>query len=161
MARNSKIEWTESTWNPVTGCTKISSGCKNCYAERMALRLKSAGSRNYANGFRVTPHPHVLNTPLRWRQSRTIFVNSMSDLFHSNVPLDFISKIFDVMCQASHHRFQALTKRSQRLLQLSRKFSWPENVWMGVTVENADYTFRIDHLKQTPAAIKFISFEPL
>ena len=161
MARNSKIEWTESTWNPVTGCTKISSGCKNCYAERMALRLKAAGSRNYANGFRVTPHPHVLNTPLRWRQSRTIFVNSMSDLFHSNVPLDFISKIFDVMCQASHHRFQALTKRSQRLLQLSRKLSWPENVWMGVTVENADYTFRIDHLKQTPAAIKFISFEPL
>ncbi len=161
MARNSKIEWTESTWNPVTGCTKISSGCKNCYAERMALRLKAAGSRNYANGFRVTPHPHILNTPLRWRQSRTIFVNSMSDLFHSNVPLDFISKIFDVMCQASRHRFQVLTKRSHRLLQLSPKLPWPENVWMGVTVENAGCTFRIDHLRQTPAAIKFISFEPL
>ena len=161
MAQNSKIEWTESTWNPVTGCTKISVGCRNCYAERMALRLKAAGSRNYANGFRVTPHPHVLNTPLRWRQSRTIFVNSMSDLFHRDVPFDFISKIFDVMCQASHHRFQALTKRSHRLLQLSPKLPWPENVWMGVTVENADCTFRMDHLRQTGAVIKFVSFEPL
>ena len=161
MARNSKIEWTESTWNPVTGCTKISSGCKNCYAERMALRLKAAGSRNYINGFRVTPHPHVLNTPLHWRQPRTIFVNSMSDLFHANVPFDFISKIFDVMCQASHHRFQVLTKRSHRLLQLSSKLPWPENVWMGVTVEDAGCTFRMDHLRQTGAVIKFISFEPL
>ena len=161
MAQNSKIEWTESTWNPVTGCSKISVGCRNCYAERMALRLKAAGSRNYANGFRVMPHPHVLNTPLRWRQPRTIFVNSMSDLFHKDVPFDFISKIFDVMCQASHHRFQALTKRSHRLLQLSPRLPWPENVWMGVTVENADCTFRIDHLRQTDATIKFISFEPL
>jgi len=161
MARNSKIEWTESTWNPVTGCSKISVGCRNCYAERMALRLKAAGSRNYANGFRVTPHPHVLNTPLRWRQSRTIFVNSMSDLFHRDVPFDFISKIFDVMCQASHHRFQALTKRSHRLLQLSPKLPWPENVWMGVTVEDAGCVFRMDHLRQTPAVIKFVSFEPL
>ena len=161
MARNSKIEWTESTWNPVTGCTKISSGCKNCYAERMALRLKAAGSRNYINGFRVATHPHVLKIPLHWKQPHTIFVNSMSDLFHSNVPLDFISKIFDVMCQASHHRFQALTKRSHRLLQLSPKLPWPENVWMGVTVENAGCTFRIDHLRQTPAVIKFVSFEPL
>jgi protein gp37 len=161
MARNSKIEWTESTWNPVTGCTKISSGCKNCYAERMALRLKSAGSRNYINGFKVTTHPHVLKMPLQWKQSHTIFVNSMSDLFHNDIPFDFISKIFDVMYRASHHRFQALTKRSKRMLHLSPKLPWPENVWMGVTVENANYVYRIDHLRKTPAAIKFISFEPL
>jgi protein gp37 len=127
----------------------------------MALRLKAAGSRNYINGFNVTTHPQALKTPLHWKQSHTIFVNSMSDLFHNNVPFDFILEIFNVMCQASHHRFQVLTKRSQRLLQLSPKLSWPENVWMGVTVENANYVYRIDHLRQTPAAIKFISFEPL
>jgi protein gp37 len=161
MAQSSKIEWTESTWNPVTGCTKISIGCKNCYAERMALRLNAAGSPNYANGFRVTVHPHTLKTPLRWKNPRTIFVNSMSDLFHRDVSLDFISRIFDVMHQASHHRFQVLTKRSHRLLKTSPNFLWPKNVWMGVTVENADYTFRIDHLRQTDAAIKFVSFEPL
>lgn len=161
MAKNSKIEWTESTWNPVSGCTKISIGCKNCYAQRMALRLKAVGSPNYANGFDVTVHPHALKIPLRWKQPHTIFVNSMSDLFHRDIPVSFISKVFDVMCRASHHRFQALTKRSQRLLHLSTKLPWPQNVWMGVTVENADYTFRIDHLRQTGAAIKFISFEPL
>jgi protein gp37 len=161
MAQKSKIEWTESTWNPVTGCTKISEGCKNCYAERMALRLKAAGSPNYANGFKVTLHPHALEIPLRWKQPRTIFVNSMSDLFHKDVPLDFISKIFDVMRRASHHRFQILTKRSARLRDLSSRLTWPENVWMGVTVENTDCTFRIDDLRETGAAIKFISFEPL
>lgn len=161
MARKSKIEWTESTWNPVTGCTKISIGCRNCYAQRMALRLKAAGSRNYINGFNVTLHDHSLKLPLKWKQPHTIFVNSMSDLFHRDVPFDFISKIFDVMCRAFHHRFQALTKRSHRLLRSSPRLPWPTNVWMGVTVETADYTFRIDHLRQTPAAIKFISFEPL
>lgn len=161
MAQNSKIEWTESTWNPVTGCTKISAGCKNCYAERMALRLKAAGSPNYAHGFRVTLHHHALEIPLRWKKPRTIFVNSMSDLFHKNISFDFISKVFDVMRRASHHRFQILTKRSGRLLKLSSKLIWPENVWMGVTVENADCRFRIDDLRQTPAVIKFISFEPL
>ncbi len=161
MAQNSKIEWTESTWNPVTGCTKISAGCKNCYAERMAHRLKAAGSPNYANGFRVTLHEHALEIPLRWKQPRSIFVNSMSDLFHKDVPFDFISKIFDVMRRASHHRFQILTKRSHRLLQLNSKLNWPDNVWMGVTVENSDCAFRIDDLRQTNAAIKFISFEPL
>ncbi|MHC4158785.1 MAG: DUF5131 family protein, partial [Planctomycetota bacterium] len=161
MAQISKIEWTESTWNPVTGCTKISAGCRNCYAERMALRLKAASSPNYASGFRVTLHPHALKIPLHWKQPRTIFVNSMSDLFHKAVPLDFISKIFDVMSQASHHRFQVLTKRSYRLQQLSPCLDWPQNVWMGVTVENADCLFRIDHLRQTPAEIKFVSFEPL
>ena len=161
MAQKSKIEWTESTWNPVTGCTKISDGCKNCYAERMALRLKAAGSPNYANGFQVTIHEHALETPLRWKQSRAIFVNSMSDLFHKDVPFDFISKVFDIIHRASQHRFQILTKRSERLLELSDKLIWPENVWMGVTVENADCTFRIDDLRETDAAIKFISFEPL
>jgi protein gp37 len=161
MAQNSKIEWTESTWNPVTGCTKISAGCKNCYAERMALRLRAAGSPNYANGFKVTLHSHALEIPLRWKQPRTIFVNSMSDLFHKDVPFDFISKVFDVMCRASHHRFQILTKRSGRLLKLSSKQIWSENIWMGVTVENADCTFRIDDLRETGAVIKFISFEPL
>ncbi|MHC4061132.1 MAG: DUF5131 family protein [Planctomycetota bacterium] len=161
MARKSKIEWTESTWNPVTGCTKISIGCRNCYAERFALRLKAAGSRSYTNGFRVTLHPHLLKMPLRWRQPRTIFVNSMSDLFHRGVPLEFISRVFDVMSYASQHRFQVLTKRSGRMLQLSPNLSWPQNVWMGVTVEKADCAFRIDHLRQTPAAMKFVSFEPL
>ncbi|MBW8038672.1 MAG: phage Gp37/Gp68 family protein [Planctomycetes bacterium] len=161
MASKSKIEWTESTWNPVTGCTKISLGCRNCYAQRFALRLKAARSRNYANGFRVTLHPHLIEAPLHWKRSRTIFVNSMSDLFHKDVPLEFILKIFDVMQRASHHRFQVLTKRSGRLLQLSTSLPWPQNVWMGVTVENTDCTYRIDNLRQTPAAIKFISFEPL
>ena len=161
MAQKSRIEWTESTWNPVTGCTKISAGCRNCYAERIALRLKAAGSRNYANGFRVTTHPHVLEMPLRWKQPHTIFVNSMSDLFHKDVSFDFISKIFDVMCRTSRHQYQVLTKRSHRLLQLNSELPWPQNVWMGVTVENADYISRIDHLRQTDAAIKFISFEPL
>ena len=161
MAQNSKIEWTESTWNPVTGCTKISAGCRNCYAERMAMRLKAAGSPNYAEGFHVTLHEHALEIPLRWKRPRTIFVNSMSDLFHKDVPFDFISKIFDVMHRASQHRFQILTKRSERLLELNSRLLWPENVWMGVTVENADCTFRIDNLRQTDAAIKFISFEPL
>ena len=161
MAQKSKIEWTESTWNPVTGCTKISEGCKNCYAERMALRLKAAGSPNYANGFQVTLHEHALDIPLRWKQPRTIFVNSMSDLFHKDVPLDFILKVFDVMQRASQHRFQILTKRSERLVELSPKLTWPQNVWIGVTVENAECAFRIDHLRQTGAVIKFISFEPL
>jgi protein gp37 len=161
MAQKSNIEWTESTWNPVTGCTKISDGCKNCYAERIASRLKAAGSPNYVNGFQVTLHEHTLEIPLRWKQPSTIFVNSMSDLFHKDVPFDFILKIFDVMHRASRHRFQILTKRSERLLELNPSLSWPKNVWMGVTVENADCAFRIDHLRQTDAAIKFISFEPL
>jgi protein gp37 len=161
MAQNSKIEWTQCTWNPVTGCTKISTGCKNCYAERMALRLKAMGQPNYRNGFRVTKHPHVLKTPLRWKQPRTIFVNSMSDLFHQAVDFDFISSVFEVMHRARQHRFQVLTKRSARLLQLSYKLNWPQNVWMGVTVETDDYIFRIDDLRQTSANVKFLSLEPL
>jgi protein gp37 len=161
MAANSKIEWTECTWNPVTGCTRTSPGCQNCYAERMARRLQAMGQPNYRNGFRLTLHPHMLELPLHWRQPRSIFVNSMSDLFHKDVPLDFIEKVFDVMCRAPQHRFQILTKRSERLRELSPRLTWPDNVWMGVTVESSDYTRRIDHLRQTGAAVKFISFEPL
>ena len=161
MATNSKIEWTECTWNPVTGCTKISTGCLNCYAERMARRLQAMGQPNYRNGFKLTLHPHMLEMPLHWRRPRMIFVNSMSDLFHEDVPLDFILKVFDVMGRAPQHHFQILTKRSERLAQLSPDLLWPENVWMGVTVEDADYTFRIKHLRRTNAAVKFISFEPL
>ncbi len=161
MAQKSRIEWTESTWNPVTGCTKISSGCKNCYAERMASRLQAMGSKNYSHGFKVTLHPQVLEYPLRWKQPRTIFVNSMSDLFHKDVPSDFIYEVFDIMRAAKQHQFQILTKRSNRLASLNAQIDWPENVWMGVTVENDEYVNRIDDLRQTNAAIKFISFEPL
>lgn len=161
MAQNSRIEWTESTWNPVTGCTKISAGCLNCYAERMAKRLHAMGNDNYRNGFKVTLHPHVLEKPLKWRQPQTIFVNSMSDLFHEEVPLDFIQQIFDVMRKASWHRFQVLTKRSERLLDLHSQIDWPENVWMGVTVENGGCIYRIEHLRNTSASVKFLSLEPL
>lgn len=161
MAQHSKIEWTESTWNPVTGCTKISAGCKNCYAERMAKRLHAMGVENYRNGFEVTLHPHVLEKPLHWKQPQAIFVNSMSDLFHESVPDDFIQQVFDVMRKASWHRFQVLTKRSERLLHLNQSIDWPKNVWMGVTVENADCMYRIEHLRNTGAFIKFLSLEPL
>lgn len=160
MAR-SAIEWTESTWNPVTGCTKISPGCRNCYAERMSRRLKAMGHPNYANGFKLTTHEHVLEMPLRWKRPQVIFVNSMSDLFHEEVPMDFIAKVFVVMTAASHHRFQVLTKRSGRLRELAPELPWPSNVWMGVSVETEEHIYRIDHLKQTDAFIKFVSFEPL
>ncbi|HSW02754.1 MAG TPA: phage Gp37/Gp68 family protein [Sedimentisphaerales bacterium] len=161
MAANSKIEWTECTWNPVTGCTKISEGCRNCYAERMARRLQAMGQANYRDGFKLTLHPHMLEMPLHWRQPRMIFVNSMSDLFHEDVPLAFIQKVFGVMQRAPQHHFQVLTKRSERLVRLSPKLPWPDNVWMGVTVENSNYTSRIRHLRQTSANVKFISIEPL
>jgi protein gp37 len=157
----SKIEWTESTWNPLTGCNKISPGCKHCYAERMAKRLHAMGQPNYINGFKLTMHPQVLEKPLEWKTPQVIFVNSMSDLFHKDVPLDFIQQVFDVMKRAHWHQFQVLTKRSERLLELSPKLEWVDNIWMGVSVENADYTFRIDHLRKTGARIKFLSVEPL
>ena len=157
----SKIEWTESTWNPVTGCTKISVGCKNCYAERIANRLQAMGQPNYKNGFKVTLHKHVLDYPLHWKKPQTIFVNSMSDLFHENVPESFILKVFDVMEQAYWHHFQVLTKRSARLKKLALKLNWPENVWMGVSVENHKVQFRIDDLTDIPAEIRFLSLEPL
>lgn len=157
----SKIEWTESTWNPVTGCTKISDGCKNCYAERMAKRLKAMGQPNYIRGFQVALHEHVLEYPLKWKKPQTIFVNSMSDLFHKQVPDSFIFKIFDVMKQAYWHQFQILTKRSARLKELATDLDWPENVWIGVSVENEAVISRIDDLECVSASIKFLSLEPL
>ena len=161
MATNSSIEWTESTWNPLTGCTKISPGCKHCYAERMSKRLRAMGQRNYKNGFKLTTHEHALETPLNWKTSRTIFVNSMSDLFHKSVPTEYILKVFDVMKRADWHRFQLLTKRSERLLELNDKLPWPQNIWMGVSVENRDYNYRIRSLAKTGAFVKFLSIEPL
>jgi protein gp37 len=161
LSLNSHIEWTDATWNPVRGCTKISPGCKHCYAERMSLRLQAMGQANYANGFRLTLHEHMLEVPLRWKKPRVVFVNSMSDLFHKDSPEEFILRVFDVMRRASWHVFQVLTKRSDRLLKLSPKIDWPDNVWMGVSVERADYAFRIDHLRQTGAKVRFLSLEPL
>ncbi|MHC4456069.1 MAG: DUF5131 family protein [Planctomycetota bacterium] len=159
--KKSKIEWTESTWNPVTGCTKISSGCLNCYAERMAKRLKAMGQKNYRNGFKVTCHPHTLDMPLRWKKPQMVFVNSMSDLFHKDVPDDFVLDIFSTMRQAQQHQYQIMTKRAERLAELSPELSRLENIWMGVTVEAADYKYRIDYLRYTGAKIKFLSLEPL
>ena len=161
MGMNSQIEWTESTWNPVTGCTKISPGCAHCYAERMARRLHAMGQPNYRNGFRLTIHEHALDLPLGWRKPQVIFVNSMSDLFHEDVPLDFIRRVFDVMQRADWHQFQVLTKRSRRLADLAPLLPWPENVWMGVTVESAECVHRIDDLRFVPATVKFLSLEPL
>ena len=160
-ADRSAIEWTEATWNPVTGCTKLSPGCKHCYAERMAERLQAMGLRNYRNGFALTLQPHMLELPLQWKKSQTIFVNSMSDLFHDDVPLAYITQVFDVMRRAHWHRFQVLTKRSQRLAQLNSKLEWRPNIWMGVSVESDKYRPRIDHLRSTDALTKFVSLEPL
>lgn len=161
MASRSTIEWTESTWNPVTGCSKVSPGCANCYAERMARRLKAMGQANYRNGFQVTCHPHMLERPGQWTRPQMVFVNSMSDLFHDDVPQSFIEKTFDVMREADRHIFQVLTKRSARLRELADSLPWPENIWMGVSVENEDFAFRMDHLRQVPAAVRFVSLEPL
>jgi protein gp37 len=161
MGAMSSIEWTESTWNPVTGCTKISPGCAHCYAERMARRLQAMGQSNYANGFDLTIHEHALDLPLRWKKPQLIFVNSMSDLFHEDVPTEFILRVFQVMNRADWHLYQVLTKRSDLMLELSPLLPWERNVWMGVTVENEDCMPRIDHLRRTGAAMKFLSLEPL
>jgi protein gp37 len=161
MALGSSIEWTEATWNAVTGCSKISAGCANCYAERMARRLKAMRLPNYSRGFKVTLHEELLTLPLRWRKPKMIFVNSMSDLFHEKVPDDFIIHIFDVMNRASWHQFQILTKRSSRLSRMSPILPWTDNIWMGVTVEDQRCACRVDHLRRTSAALKFISMEPL
>ncbi len=160
MAETS-IEWTDRVWNPVTGCTKISPGCKHCYAERMAKRLAGMGQPNYRNGFRLTLQPQMLEVPLKWREPRRIFVNSMSDLFHVDVPLEYIQRVFDVMRRADWHQYQILTKRSERLRELSPFLKWPQQVWMGVSVESDKYVNRIDDLRQTKAAVKFLSLEPL
>ena len=160
MSRSS-IEWTESTWNPVTGCNKISPGCKYCYAERMALRLRAMGQPNYKNGFVLTLQYHMLELPLHWKKPQMIFVNSMSDLFHEAVPIEYITKVFNIMKQAHWHQFQVITKRATRLEKLNKELSWPKNVWMGVSIENQRYVFRADHLRQTNACFKFLSLEPL
>jgi protein gp37 len=161
MSIDSSIEWTESTWNPVTGCTKISSGCQHCYAERMARRLKAMGQPNYRHGFRVTTHAAALDLPLRWKQPQTVFVNSMSDLFHEDVPTEFILRVFEVMNRARQHRYQVLTKRAERLAELAPRLPWAPHIWMGVTVEKREYTNRIDRLRGTGAHVKFLSLEPL
>ncbi len=161
MAGVSDIEWTDLTWNPVTGCTKISQGCKHCYAERMAKRLRAMGVDRYRNGFEPTLHPDLLEEPLRWRGSKRVFVNSMSDLFHKEVPLEFIQQVFRTVAAAHSHVFQILTKRSGRLLQIAGKLEWPTNLWMGVSVEHMRTSDRIDHLRQVPAATRFLSCEPL
>ncbi len=161
MASNSSIEWTESTWNPVTGCTKVSPGCAHCYAERMTRRLTAMGLPNYKDGFTLRMHPHVFELPLRWKKSQTIFVNSMSDLFHKDVQREFILNVFDVMNRAHWHTFQVLTKRAERLAALEAELPWSDNIWMGVSVESKDYKRRIDFLRKTKARVKFISFEPL
>ncbi|MBA3960296.1 MAG: phage Gp37/Gp68 family protein [Chthoniobacterales bacterium] len=152
---------TEATWNPVTGCTKISSGCKNCYAERLALRLQAMGNHRYRRGFRVTLHEDVVDLPRTWKKSRRIFVNSMSDLFHPDVPLWFIRRVFKTMEECPQHSFQVLTKRSDRVRKLAAKLPWPKNVWMGVSVEDSRVFDRIDDLREVPAAIRFLSCEPL
>lgn len=161
MSNKSKIEWTESTWNPVSGCTKISSGCENCYAERMAKRLQAMGTRGYENGFEVTLHPHTLDKPLKMKKPQMIFVNSMSDIFHKNIPDEYIFKIFEVMNKAHWHTFQVLTKRPERLEQLAHKLKWSDNIWMGVTAESNDVVDRVDYLRNIDAKVKFLSIEPL
>lgn len=157
----SSIEWTESTWNPLTGCTKVSDGCKHCYAERMARRLHAMGVDNYRNGFKLTMHPHALKKPLEWKTPQLIFVNSMSDLFHWEVPVNFIQQVFQTMREAHWHKFQILTKRAKRLPKIDAQLEWTPNIWMGVSVENDKVTWRIDHLRQTRAHVKFLSLEPL
>lgn len=161
MGAKSSIEWTESTWNPITGCTKISLGCKNCYAERMAWRLQAMGQPNYAAGFGLATHRHALGLPVTWKTPRRIFVNSMSDLFHKHVPVEFILRVFGAMNRAHWHRFQILTKRSRRLLHLDALLPWAQHIWMGVSVESDRYTYRIDDLRETGAQVKFLSLEPL
>ena len=170
MADHSGIEWTEATWNPTTGCDRVSPGCDNCYALTLAKRLKAMGSEKYQEdgdprtsgpGFKLTLHPEVLDLPRTWRQPRVVFVDSMSDLFHPEVPLGFIRKVFDVMQETPQHSYQILTKRSQRLRKLAPDLDWPPNVWMGVSVENDRFRFRIDHLRAVPAAVRFLSLEPL
>ena len=160
----SKIEWTEATWNPVTGCTKVSAGCKNCYAERMSRRLKAMGNRNYANGFAVTEHPHMLDKPRGWRKPQRIFVNSMSDLFHPEVSFAFIREVFQTMRDADHHVYQVLTKRPERMLEYvaaHESAPLPPHIWLGTSVEQQRWRSRIDMLRRVPAAVRFLSLEPL
>lgn len=161
MADNSRIEWTQATWNPVTGCSKVSPGCAHCYAETFAERWRGLEGHPYEQGFDLRLWPERLDQPLRWKKPRVIFVNSMSDLFHEDIPLDYIEQVFAVMNEASQHVFQVLTKRHDRLAELAPKLSWPDNVWMGVSIENKRWIERADRLREVPAAVRFISAEPL
>lgn len=161
MATISSIEWTEMTWNPVTGCRKISAGCKHCYAERMANRLQAMGAARYANAFEPTLHEDLVELPKKWKKSRVIFVNSMSDLFQDEVPDAFIVRVFQTMAECPQHTFQVLTKRSKRLVEIAPKLVWPSNVWMGVSVENERVVGRIHDLAEVPAKVRFLSCEPL
>jgi protein gp37 len=161
MAQASSIEWTEATWNPVTGCTKVSPGCKFCYADRMAKRLQAMGQFRYRDGFKLTLQEDQIDLPLRWKTPRIIFVNSMSDLFHVDVPLSFIQRCFETMQQAQQHTFQVLTKRPERAVELARALPWPTNVWLGTSIENQDYTWRTHELVKVPAQVRFLSVEPL
>ena len=161
MSEKSAIEWTDSTWNPVTGCTKVSPGCKHCYAETFAERWRGIPGHPYKQGFDLRLWPDRIDMPLMWKRPRTIFVNSMSDLFHEKVPLPFIQRVFETMEKACWHTFQILTKRSKRLADLAPDLNWPPNVWMGVSIETAKYLWRADHLRQVAAAVKFLSLEPL
>lgn len=161
MAEKSKIEWTESTWNPVTGCTQISEGCQNCYAKRMAKRLCAMGQKKYSNGFKLALHHDCLDEPLSWKKPQIIFVCSMSDLFHEDVPDDFIMEVFNSMNKAKWHTFQVLTKRADRLAAIAPKLKWTPNIWIGVTVENNLHVDRIKALKNIPAKVKYLSIEPM
>lgn len=161
MSSQTTIEWTDLTWNPVTGCTKISQGCKHCYAERMAHRLQAMRNPRYGAGFALTLHEDLLDLPARWREPRRIFVNSMSDLFHQDVPIEFIARAFDTMRRCPQHQFQILTKRAERLVDVCGELQWAENIWMGVSVENEEHTFRAELLRHVPAQIRFLSVEPL
>ncbi|MET9209893.1 phage Gp37/Gp68 family protein [Streptomyces bacillaris] len=170
MSDRSSIEWTEATWNPTTGCDRVSAGCDNCYALTLSKRLKAMGSPKYQNdgdprtsgpGFGLTVHPQALTMPLKWRTPRTVFVNSMSDLFHARVPLDYVRQVFEVMASTPQHTYQVLTKRARRLRQVANRLQWPENLWMGVSVESVKELPRVEDLRQVPAAVKFLSCEPL
>lgn len=161
IAENSNIEWTDSTWNPVTGCTKVSPGCAHCYAERFAKRLQLMGQSRYRNGFRLTLHRDLIDEPLRWQKRRLVFVNSMSDLFHEDIPFSFIRRVFDTMNRATRHTFQILTKRAELLAEYAQNLTWTSNIWVGVSVENSKFVWRIDYLRKVPAAVRFLSVEPL
>ncbi|NUO51117.1 MAG: phage Gp37/Gp68 family protein [Polyangiaceae bacterium] len=161
MSDGSTIEWTDATWNPVRGCTKISPGCKRCYAERFAERFRGVPGHPFEQGFDLRLIPSALDLPLKWRASRRVFVNSMSDLFHEEIPVPYVERVFDVMRRASHHTFQVLTKRADRMAKLAPSLNVSDNVWMGVSVENAEYTTRIDHLRNVQTRVRFLSIEPL
>lgn len=161
MSLGSSIEWTQATWNPVTGCTKISPGCKHCYAERMAHRLFAMGQPRYRNAFKVTLQEDLVELPLRWKLPRIIFVNSMSDLFHEDVPTEFVHRCFNVMRRAPQHTFQILTKRADRLLEMAHDLPWERNIWMGTSIESAAYAWRARLLARVNAAVRFLSVEPL